>query len=85
MKMGFIISEDTCGGSILGDQILKFLGEGMGCLGGYSVHEWILVECIADEQILCSFVCKVISGDVLPDLLGCPRGALAVPAWLLYA
>ena len=46
---------------------MKLLGMGLDCFGGYFVHEWILAEGIADQQILSSFVVEVVGCNVLPQ------------------
>ena len=61
-----IIGIDKARWSILGDELLQALGQGIGRLGCDFVEEGILAEEITDKHVIFACVVEVVSCDLLP-------------------
>ena len=67
---GTIIGVDKVGWSVLGDELLRVLGQGIGGLGCDFRQEGVLAEEIADKQVLLAFMGEVIGCNLLPLAVG---------------
>ena len=69
MQRRAVISVDKAGQSILGNEFMQVLGQGVCRLGHDFLKERVLAEEIADEQVLFAFVGEVVSCNHLPQAI----------------
>ena len=70
MHRGTIVSVNKAGWSILGDEFLQALGQGIGRPAWNCGQEGLFAEEIAYEQVLFAFVGAVIGCNLLPWAIG---------------